>query len=101
MSPKYNNVLSLVLSLHRSQLMAQVTCVRQSWLQSVALAGQRRSFIKEQLGEWRVYRRGSKLLWKLLRDVDPLLPPAGPAVCSLQQLQTCADDYQVSMNGYQ
>ncbi|XP_033991567.1 nesprin-2 isoform X3 [Trematomus bernacchii] len=78
----------------RSQLMAQVTCVRQSWLQSVALAGQRRSFIKEQLGEWRVYRRGSKLLWKLLRDVDPLLPPAGPAVCSLQQLRSCADDYQ-------
>ncbi|KAK1889212.1 Nesprin-2, partial [Dissostichus eleginoides] len=78
----------------RSQLMAQVTCVRQSWLQSVALAGERRSFIKEQLGEWRVYRRGSKVLWKLLRDVDPLLPPAGPAVCSLQQLRSCADDYQ-------
>ncbi|XP_010768612.1 nesprin-2-like, partial [Notothenia coriiceps] len=78
----------------RSQLMAQVTCVRQSWLQSVALAGERRSFIKEQLGEWRVYRRGSKLLWKLLRDVGPLLPPAGPAVCSLQQLRSCADDYQ-------
>ncbi|XP_037606336.1 nesprin-2-like isoform X2 [Sebastes umbrosus] len=78
----------------RSELMAQVTCMRESWFNSVALAGQRRSLIKEQLGQWRVYRRGSKLLWKLLRDVDPLLPPAGPALCSLHRLRSCTDDYQ-------
>ncbi|KAK5852700.1 hypothetical protein PBY51_006550 [Eleginops maclovinus] len=77
-----------------SQLMAQVTSLRESWVKSVALAGERRSFIKEQLGEWRVYRRGSRLMWKLLRDVDPLLPPAGPAVCPLHQLRSCADDHQ-------
>ncbi|XP_073348713.1 LOW QUALITY PROTEIN: nesprin-2a [Pagrus major] len=78
----------------RSELMTQAACVRQSWLSSVALVGQRRSLIKEQLGQWRVYHRGLKLLWKLLRDVDPLLPPAGPALCALHQQWSCRDDYQ-------
>ncbi|XP_078030046.1 nesprin-2a isoform X4 [Epinephelus lanceolatus] len=78
----------------RSELMAQVISMRESWFNSVALASQRRSLTKEQLGQWRVYHRGSKLLWKLLRVVDPLLPPAGPALCALQQLQSCLDDNQ-------
>ncbi|XP_054474146.1 nesprin-2-like [Anoplopoma fimbria] len=78
----------------KSELMAQVTRIREGWFNSVALAGQRRSLTKELLGQWRVYRHGSKLLWQQLREVDPLLPPAGPAVCSLHQLQSCADDYQ-------
>ncbi|XP_031717653.1 nesprin-2a isoform X2 [Anarrhichthys ocellatus] len=78
----------------KSELMAQVSRVRDSWFNSLALAGQLRSLLKEQMGLWRVYHRGSKLLWRLLRDVDPLLPPAGPAVCTLHRLQSCADDYQ-------
>ncbi|XP_070706002.1 nesprin-2a [Pempheris klunzingeri] len=78
----------------RSELMAQVSCMRESWLSSVALAAQRRSLIKEQLGQWRVYHFGSKLLWRLLRDVDPLLPTAGTTLCTVQQLQSCTDDYQ-------
>ncbi|XP_059211817.1 nesprin-1 [Centropristis striata] len=78
----------------RSELMAQVTRMRESWLKSVALARERRSLIKEQLVQWRVYHRGSKLLWKLLRDVDPLLPPAGPALCRLHQIRSCLDDYK-------
>lgn len=79
----------------RSELMTQAACVRQSWLSSLALVGQGRSLIKEQLGQWRVYRRGLKVLWKLLSDVDPLLPPAGPAMCALHQQWSCRDDYQV------
>ncbi|XP_068564553.1 nesprin-2a [Cebidichthys violaceus] len=78
----------------RSELMAQVSRMRDSWFNSLALAGQRRSLLKEQMGKWRVYHRGSKLLWRLLREVDPLLPPAGPALCTLHQLRSCADDYQ-------
>ncbi|XP_068433248.1 nesprin-2a [Clinocottus analis] len=78
----------------RSELMAQVTRMRISWLNSLALAGQRRSLTKEQLGQWRVYHHGSKRLWRLLREVDPLLPPAGPAQCALHQRRSCADDYQ-------
>ncbi|XP_045916269.1 nesprin-2 isoform X3 [Micropterus dolomieu] len=78
----------------RSKLMAQVTRMRESWLNSVALAGQHRSLIKEQLGQWRVYHHGLKLLWKLMMDVDPLLPPAGPALCTLHQLRSCTDNFQ-------
>jgi len=89
------------LLLHRSELMAQVTHMRESWVNSLALAGQRRSLTKEQLGQWSIYHRGTKLLWRLLREVDPLLPPAGPALCTLHQRRSCADDYQVSMFGCQ
>lgn len=85
--------------LHRSELMTQVSCMKESWLSSVALAAQRRTLTKEQLSQWRIFHRGLKLLWKLLRDVDPLLPPAGPALCTLQQLRSCTDDYQVSICG--
>ncbi|GLD49701.1 nesprin-2-like protein [Lates japonicus] len=78
----------------RSGLMAQVSSVRESWFSAVALAAQWRSWAKEQLRQQRIYHRGSKLLRRLLRDVDPLLPPAGPALCTLQQLRSCADDHQ-------
>ncbi|KAI3364132.1 hypothetical protein L3Q82_010949, partial [Scortum barcoo] len=78
----------------RSELVAQATCMRESWFNSVALAHRRRSLTNEQLGQWRVYHRGIKVLWKLLRDVDPLLPPAGPAVCTLHWPRSCTDDYQ-------
>ncbi|KAM7367651.1 hypothetical protein PAMP_013936 [Pampus punctatissimus] len=78
----------------RSELMTQVGCMKESWFSAVALAVQCRTLTKEQLSQWRIYRCGLNLLWKLLRDVDSLLPPSGPAVYSLQQLQSCADDYQ-------
>ncbi|XP_071323734.1 nesprin-2a isoform X2 [Trachinotus anak] len=78
----------------RSEFMTQVASMRETWFSAVALASQRRSSVKEQLRHQRIYQRGLKRLWKLLRDVDPLLPPAGPALCTLQQLQSCAVDYQ-------
>ena len=88
-----------MLLLYRSELMEQVTCMRESWLNSVAVASQRRSLTKEQVSQLRVYRHGLKVLWKLLRDVDSLLPPAGPALCTLHQLRSYVDDYQVSVYG--
>lgn len=84
------------LFLHSSELMAHVDRVRESWLDSLALAGQRRSSTKEQLGYWRVYQRGSTLLSRLLREGDPLLSSAGPAVFAAHQLPSCTDDDQVS-----
>nr|XP_046228198.1 nesprin-2 isoform X4 [Scatophagus argus] len=78
----------------RFELVTQATRMRERWFSSVALVRQHRRWIKEELGQWRVYRRGLKLLWKLLRDVDPLLPPAGPALCALRQLRNCTDDHQ-------
>nr|XP_040016362.1 nesprin-2 isoform X2 [Gasterosteus aculeatus aculeatus] len=77
-----------------SELMAHVDRVRESWLDSLALAGQRRSSTKEQLGYWRVYQRGSTLLSRLLREGDPLLSSAGPAVFAAHQLPSCTDDDQ-------
>ncbi|KAM8832006.1 nesprin-2a isoform 3-T3 [Spinachia spinachia] len=77
-----------------SELLAQVNRVRESWFHSLALAGQRRSSTKEQLGYWRVYQRGSKLLCRLLREGDNLLSSAGPAVFTVHQLASCTDDDQ-------
>ncbi|XP_041660769.1 nesprin-2 [Cheilinus undulatus] len=78
----------------RSELIAQVSRLRDSWSNTLALAGERRSSIKEHVGKWRIYSRGSKLLQRLLRDVGPLLPPAGPNVHTVHQRQSCADDYK-------
>lgn len=95
---KGNKAEPLVLVSHRSELVAQVTCMRKSWLSSVALVGQSRSLMKEQLSQWKAYRRGLKLLWKLLREADPLLPHVGPPLCALCHSQSSMNDYQVSPN---
>lgn len=83
--------------LHRSELMTEVTRLKERWLVCVSLAAQHGALTNETLSQRRIYQQGSKRLWKLLRDVDPLLPPAGPALCTVQQLRSCADDCQVSM----
>lgn len=70
---------------------------RQSWLSVLAQLAQRRSSVQAHLGQWSVLRRGLRLLQKLLRDVEPLLPPAGPALCTLQQLRSGTDHYQVGL----
>ncbi|XP_034436669.1 nesprin-1-like [Hippoglossus hippoglossus] len=75
----------------RSELMAQVTGLKESWFGAVALVGQRRCLVREQLGLRSVYRLGLKLLSKLVVDVDPLLPPTGTALSTLQQLRSCDD----------
>ncbi|XP_029351666.1 nesprin-2a isoform X2 [Echeneis naucrates] len=78
----------------RSELMDQVAGLREGWFSAVALVGQRRSLVKEELRQQRIYHRGLKRLWRLLGVVDLLLPPAGPALCSVLQSRNCADDYQ-------
>ncbi|XP_062267756.1 nesprin-1 isoform X1 [Platichthys flesus] len=75
----------------RSELMAQATGLKESWFSAVALVAQRRCLVREQLGLRSVYRLGLKLLSKLVEDVDPLLPPTGAALSTLQQLRSCGD----------
>ncbi|KAM6915050.1 nesprin-2-like [Xenentodon cancila] len=77
-----------------SELMGQVVSVKKTWFSSVSVAVRSRTLTKEHLLRWRLYSHGSKLLWKLLRVVDSFLPPAGPSLYSLQQLQNCSDVYQ-------
>uniref|UniRef100_UPI0037E98A37 nesprin-2a n=1 Tax=Semicossyphus pulcher TaxID=241346 RepID=UPI0037E98A37 len=78
----------------RPELMAEVTRTRESWFSTVTLANQRRTSIKDHVRQSRIYISGLKLLWKLLKDVDPLLPPAGPTLCSVHHLRSCVDNYQ-------
>ncbi|XP_028252465.1 nesprin-2a isoform X3 [Parambassis ranga] len=78
----------------RSKVMLQVACVKESWFKTIGVVVQNRMLMKEQLQQWRVYHQGSKLVWKLLRDIDSLLPPTGPSLYTLQQLPSCVDGYQ-------
>ena len=71
--------------------MEQVTGLKESWCGAVALVGRRRGLVREQLGLRSVYRLGVRLLSKLVVDVDPLLPPTGAALSTLQQLRSCGD----------
>ncbi|XP_037541118.1 nesprin-1 [Nematolebias whitei] len=73
----------------RSELMMQMTRLKKSWCSSVALAGQNWTLIKDQLQHWGIFRHGLKSLKKLWRSVDSLLPPTGPPLCTLNQLQSC------------
>ncbi|XP_029984215.1 nesprin-2a [Sphaeramia orbicularis] len=78
----------------KSEMLAQVASIKHSWFNTVAAVGQRRAEVKDQFGQWIRYRWGLNRLWKLLKDVDLLLPPAGPAMCPLQQMQSCMDHYE-------
>lgn len=82
--------------LHRSELIARAVCLRDGWFRSVGLACQNRTLTREHLHQWRIYNRGLRHLWKLLRDADSLLPPTGHFLCALDQLQNCVNDFQVS-----
>ncbi|XP_068610193.1 nesprin-2a [Brachionichthys hirsutus] len=74
----------------RSELLEQANSVKESWFSSVARVDQHRSWMKDQLNHWRVYKRGLKLLWKLLRNIDPLLQTGDPDL----QSWSCMDDRQ-------
>ncbi|MEQ2175942.1 hypothetical protein GOODEAATRI_022885 [Goodea atripinnis] len=73
----------------RSELMVQVTYLKKSWSNSVALATYNWTLTKEHLQQWRIYHCGLKSLKKLFREVDPFLPPTGPCLYTVQQLQNC------------
>ncbi|XP_037837524.1 nesprin-2 isoform X2 [Kryptolebias marmoratus] len=78
----------------RSELVMQMAHMKKSWFSSVALAEQNWTVTKDRLQRWRIYHRGSESLKKLWRTVDSLLPPTGPCLYTLQQLQNCKSLYQ-------
>ncbi|XP_061843165.2 nesprin-2a isoform X2 [Nerophis lumbriciformis] len=78
----------------KSELMTQVVHLRGRWFRSVLLASQHWAATREQIYQWRIYKRGKKLLWKTLSAVDNLLPPVHPLLVTLPQLQGLADGCQ-------
>ncbi|KAI4900991.1 hypothetical protein NFI96_032985 [Prochilodus magdalenae] len=78
----------------RGGLILRLTQLKERW-QGTLRRVQRRSRSLEQLTDkWRLYSTDLRTLWKLLKDLEPLLPPAGLAPCSLQQLQHSIQDYE-------
>ncbi|XP_069371611.1 nesprin-2a isoform X5 [Paralichthys olivaceus] len=75
----------------RDELIAQVTSLKESWFGAIALVGQRRSWVKEQLRLRSIYQLGLKILSKLLMEVDPLLPLLGAPPISCVDCQ-CAGE---------
>lgn len=80
----------------RSDTLAQAVNMRERWFSAVAEVGRCRSEGKENLRRRRIYRRGSRVLWRLLNHVNLLLQPAQPVDCAVQQPISCVDDDQVS-----
>lgn len=58
-------------------------------------ADQRRSLVEGLVKHWHQYSRSLSKLQKFLSETQLLLPPAGPARCSLQQLRRSLQDLQV------
>ncbi|XP_049338084.1 nesprin-2 isoform X3 [Astyanax mexicanus] len=78
----------------RRDLILKLTQLKEQW-QSTLHRVQKRSRSLEQLTDkWRFCGVGMKTLWKLLGDIEPILPPAGLPLCSLQQLQHSIQDYE-------
>ncbi|XP_077366480.1 nesprin-2a isoform X2 [Festucalex cinctus] len=67
----------------KSELLTQALHLRERWFRSLLLAGQRRATTREQIYQWRSYKRGVKLLRKTLRSVETLLSSAHPPVTLL------------------
>ncbi|XP_014859415.1 PREDICTED: nesprin-2-like isoform X6 [Poecilia mexicana] len=81
----------------RSELTVRVACLKRSWSDSVALAAHDWTSTKEHLQQWRIYQHGLKSLKKLFREVDSLLPPSGPDLHTVQQLQNVSELIEESL----
>lgn len=79
----------------RSGFILKLAHLREHWQGVVQRADQRRSLVEGLVKHWHAYSRGLKKLQRFLTDTKLLLPPAGPARCSLQQLQRSLQDLQV------
>lgn len=79
----------------RSGFILKLARLREHWQGVVQRAEQRRSLVEALVQRWHAYRRSLKKLQRFLADTKLLLRPAGPARCSLQQLQPTLQDLQV------
>ncbi|MCI4389446.1 hypothetical protein PGIGA_G00098050 [Pangasianodon gigas] len=78
----------------RKDLILRLTQLKERWRGTLCRVQQRSRCLEQQTEQWRLYRTGLKRLWRLLKDLEHLLSPAGLAPCSFQQLQQSIQDYE-------
>lgn len=79
----------------RSHLIMRLTQLKARWQETQQRVQQHGNCLEGLMGHWQLYEVGSRRLSKLLRHIKELLPPAGLAPCSLQQLQCSVKDFEV------
>lgn len=79
----------------RSDFILKLAQLREHWQGAVQRAEQRRSLVEGLVKHWHQYSRSLRKLQRFLSDTQSLLPPAGPACCSLQQLRHSLQDLLV------
>lgn len=79
----------------RSDFILKLAQLREHWQGAVQRADQRRSLVEGLVKHWHLYSRSLRKLQRFLSETQTLLPPAGPAHCSLQQLRRSLQDLQV------
>lgn len=83
------------INVSRSDFILKLAQLREHWQGAVQRADQRRSLVEGLVKHWHLYKRSQRKLQRFLSDTQTLLPPAGPARCSLQQLRRSLQDLQV------
>ncbi|XP_063764618.1 nesprin-2-like isoform X1 [Eleginops maclovinus] len=78
----------------RSDFILKLTHLREHWQGAVQRADQRRGLVEGLVKNWHLYSRSLKKLQRFVTETQTLLPPAGPAHCSLQQLRRSLQDLQ-------
>ncbi|RVE56939.1 hypothetical protein OJAV_G00211250 [Oryzias javanicus] len=78
----------------RSGFVLKMAQLRELWQGAVQRAAQRRSLVEGLVKHWHEYSRSLRKLQRFLSDAQTLLPPAGPARCSLQQLRHSLQELQ-------
>ncbi|XP_075304834.1 nesprin-2-like isoform X3 [Odontesthes bonariensis] len=78
----------------RSDFILKLAQLREHWQGAVQRTDQRRSLVEGLLKHWHLYSHSLRKLQRFLSDTQTLLPPAGPARCSLQQLRRSLQDLQ-------
>ncbi|XP_028420864.1 nesprin-2 isoform X2 [Perca flavescens] len=78
----------------RSDFLLKLAQLREHWQGAVQRADQRRSLVEGLVKHWHLYGRSLRKLQRFLSETKTILPPAGPARCSLQQLPRSLRDLQ-------
>ncbi|XP_028858074.1 nesprin-2a isoform X4 [Denticeps clupeoides] len=78
----------------RNVLVSKLTQLQDRWRKVLPRAQKRGTLLERLTAQGRLLSIGQRKLWRLLRDVEPLLPPAGLAMCSVQQLQDTLKNFE-------